>query len=89
MLRARESDQEANRAGRGSIEESASARGEIAEESNVVGRGWEGSVCDLSLSGKRGGEREAWTTGGGGVLSGELGLWGCIVVSCGMVRVIS
>jgi hypothetical protein len=33
--------------------------------------------------------REARVTGGGGVLSVELGLWGCIVVRCDVVRVVS
>jgi hypothetical protein len=41
------------RIARCSIEESASSPGEIAEESKVVGRGWEGSVCDLSFGEER------------------------------------
>lgn len=78
------------RIARGSIEESASARGKIAGGiEGCVGMVGGFRLRPLLRGREEEKGREAWATGGGGVLSVELGLWGCIVVSCWMARVFS
>ena len=74
MLRARESDQEANRAGldRGIGERAWGNRGGIECGGERLG----GFRLRPLFRGREEEKGRAWATGGGGVLSGELGLWG-------------